>query len=137
MKVRKKAVVVDAHEFKVPQVEPVPEWYQAAVLGGELEVRQDGNFFDLIVRTLEDGRNGEALHVASEGDFIIRGVQGELYACKPDIFWQTYDLASDTPEEDFWAKADLWLGRVAPWVFVVGLTVATLTLIIASLRMVF
>lgn len=137
MKVRKKAVVVEAHEFKVPQVEPVPEWYQQAVLNGELEIRQDGDYFDLIVRTLEDGRNGEAKHVASQGDFIVRGVQGELYPCKPDIFWQTYDLASDTPEEDFWTKADLWLGRIAPWVFVVGLTVATLTLAIASLRMVF
>lgn len=75
MKVRKKAVVVDAHEFQVPQTDPVPEWYQQAVLNGELEIRQDGDYFDLIVRTLEDGRNGEAKHVASQGDFIVRGVR--------------------------------------------------------------
>jgi len=29
---------------------------------------------------------------ASVGDFIIRGVQGELYPCKPDIFEKTYEL---------------------------------------------
>jgi len=28
---------------------------------------------------------------ASHGDWIIRGVQGELYPCKPDIFAATYD----------------------------------------------
>ena len=29
---------------------------------------------------------------ANVGDFIIKGVCGELYSCKPDIFKQTYDL---------------------------------------------
>jgi len=28
---------------------------------------------------------------ASLGDFIIKGLRGEFYPCKPDIFWQTYD----------------------------------------------
>ena len=28
---------------------------------------------------------------ANKGDFIIRGVKGELYPCKPDIFYETYD----------------------------------------------
>lgn len=39
----------------------------------------------LYIRTLE----GE-MHV-SLNDFIIKGVRGEFYACKPDIFWETYD----------------------------------------------
>jgi hypothetical protein len=30
-------------------------------------------------------------HIATEGDWIIKGVQGEFYACKPDIFEQTYE----------------------------------------------
>ena len=33
----------------------------------------------------------EGSHMASVGDFIIKGVQGEYYPCKPDIFKQTYD----------------------------------------------
>ena len=40
----------------------------------------------LVIETLE-GR----MH-ASPGDFIIRGVAGEFYPCKPEIFAQTYDL---------------------------------------------
>lgn len=40
----------------------------------------------LIIKTLE----GE--HIASLGDFIIKGVQGEFYPCKPDIFEKTYEL---------------------------------------------
>ena len=39
----------------------------------------------LIIRTLE----GE--HLASIGDFIIKGVKGEFYPCKPDIFKKTYE----------------------------------------------
>lgn len=42
-------------------------------------------FPELYIRTLE----GE-MHV-SLNDFIIKGVRGEFYACKPDIFWETYD----------------------------------------------
>lgn len=35
----------------------------------------------------------EGVHEATPGDFIIRGVQGEHYPCKPDIFAQTYEEA--------------------------------------------
>lgn len=41
----------------------------------------------LVIKTLE----GE--HIASIGDFIIRGVKGEFYPCKPDIFMETYEPA--------------------------------------------
>jgi hypothetical protein len=37
------------------------------------------------VKTLEGG------HIVTPGDWIIRGVQGELYPCKPDIFEATYE----------------------------------------------
>jgi len=39
----------------------------------------------LIIKTLE----GE--HFASIGDYIIKGIKGEFYPCKPDIFRETYD----------------------------------------------
>lgn len=42
--------------------------------------------------TLEDGSDGRAKHVATEGDWIIKGIQGEFYPCKPDIFLATYEL---------------------------------------------
>ena len=39
----------------------------------------------LFIKTLEGN------HLASVGDYIIKGVQGEFYPCKPDIFEQTYE----------------------------------------------
>ena len=37
----------------------------------------------------------EGQHIASRGDYIIRGVKGECYPCKPDIFYLTYELVID------------------------------------------
>lgn len=37
----------------------------------------------------------EGVMIASPFDWIIRGVKGELYPCKPDIFKSTYELAED------------------------------------------
>lgn len=34
----------------------------------------------------------EGTLVVSEGDYVVKGVQGEFYAVKPDIFKQTYDF---------------------------------------------
>ena len=45
----------------------------------------------LDIPTLEDGEDRRAKHVASLGDYIIKGIQGELYPCKPDIFKATYE----------------------------------------------
>ena len=45
--------------------------------------RERGPF--LYIKTLE----GE--HLASDGDYIIKGIKGEFYPCKPDIFQATYD----------------------------------------------
>ncbi len=41
----------------------------------------------IVIPTLEGNMD------ATLGDFIIRGVQGEFYPCKPDIFAQTYEIA--------------------------------------------
>ena len=46
---------------------------------------------DLLIATLE------GIMRAKPGDWIIRGITGEFYPCKPDIFEQTYEPAEDTP----------------------------------------
>lgn len=43
---------------------------------------------EVIIRTLE------GVHHARKGDYIIRGINGEFYPCKPDIFKQTYEEVS-------------------------------------------
>jgi hypothetical protein len=46
----------------------------------------------ILIKTLESQGDG---HFASFGDYIIKGVKGEFYACKPDIFEMTYDLVTE------------------------------------------
>lgn len=43
----------------------------------------------LVIKTLE----GE--HIANMGDYIIKGIQGEFYPCKPDIFEATYEKVEE------------------------------------------
>ena len=50
----------------------------------ELWKRVDGTC-DLVIKTLEGTMS------ADHGDYIIKGVQNEIYPCKPDIFKQTYE----------------------------------------------
>jgi hypothetical protein len=43
----------------------------------------------LVISTLE------GVHAVNHGDYIIQGVKGELYPCKPDIFDATYERVED------------------------------------------
>lgn len=49
------------------------------------------NIFSISIDTLEGSMEAEI------GDYIIKGVHGEIYPCKPDIFHKTYELI-DTEE---------------------------------------
>ena len=73
---RKKPVVVEAIQWNGTHQKELYDF-----LGG---LRfNDG---ELYIQTLEGNMK------ASIGDFIIKGIQGEFYPCKPDIFEKTYEL---------------------------------------------
>ena len=61
------------------------DWCASVVL--DLAAKLNPRDGRLIISTLE------GLHWADPGDWIIRGVQGEFYPCKPDIFAATYEPA--------------------------------------------
>lgn len=42
----------------------------------------------------------EGIHKANPGDWIITGVHGEQYPCKPDIFAKTYEKVEDKVEDN-------------------------------------
>lgn len=97
-KFRKKPVVIEAVQWTGENVHEVYSFMHGAPTTDNDIARDKWYDFERIharkewhVKTLEDGPNGEAKHVASLGDWIIRGVQGELYPCKPDIFAATYE----------------------------------------------
>lgn len=93
---RKKPVVIDAvqwdgRKFKESgMMRGAPLWLALACATGKIAF-PEGHGDELAIMTLEDGKFVRAEHVASPGDWIIRGVQGELYPCKPDIFAATYE----------------------------------------------
>ena len=81
---RKKPVVIEAIQFLRSNVDSVREFTNNTAHTFTIEKRIDG-IATCIIPTLE------GQHLATEGDFIIKGVQGEFYPCKPDIFELTYE----------------------------------------------
>lgn len=85
---RKKPVIITAVKWDGNSM-TLPEIYNLATPEHFL-VNPDTR--QLKVRTLEDGTGDfQVDHVADVDDWIIRGVHGEVYACKPEIFEKTYD----------------------------------------------
>lgn len=81
-KYRKKPVVIEAWEFdgRLDYSKTLPKEIKDAT--STIRLTHDGK---LRILTLE----GEMF--ADRGDFVIKGIKGEFYPCKPDIFEQTYE----------------------------------------------
>jgi hypothetical protein len=77
---RKKPVVIEARQFTPESGADVWEWADSKPMKDA-----SGEVIGLRIYTLEG-------HMRADfGDYIIRGVQGEFYPCKPDIFEATYE----------------------------------------------
>jgi len=94
MKYKKKPVIIDAWQWNGTTLADAMMFVKenglkdlTAVIGKRNEK------IGFIIQTLEGD------HVATKGDYIIRGVQGEYYPCKPDIFEQTYEPLTPSPED--------------------------------------
>lgn len=84
-KFRKKPIVVEAVRFTTTNFKEIVLFTEGKAHTHSREKRINGNHYCIIV-TLE----GTIL--ATSGDWIIKGVHGEFYPCKPDIFNKTYEL---------------------------------------------
>ena len=82
MKFRKRPVVIDAIQFDGYNHTEIYEWSEGNVKSAK--PWKEG-YYCLAIETLE------GVMEAFEGDWIIRGVKGEYYPCKPDIFLMTYE----------------------------------------------
>jgi hypothetical protein len=84
-KYQKKPVVIEAVQNSTVLGminDPIPEWFKAGLRDGTITEADEGAW---AIKTLE------GTMIANRGDWIIRGVKGELYPCKPDIFDATYE----------------------------------------------
>ena len=75
-KYKKKPVVIEAIRFTGSNYEEIREFIGKNTLCSDLSI---------VIPTLEGDM------IAQKGDYIIKGVKGEFYPCKPDIFEKTYE----------------------------------------------
>lgn len=78
-KYRKKPVVVSAMKLTAKNADDVMEWLD------KCDAKFSSAYRRIIIHTLEGDM------AANQGDYIIQGVKGEFYPCKPDIFKETYE----------------------------------------------
>jgi hypothetical protein len=82
-KFRKRPVIIEAIQF-VDNVEEIVEWLNDD-LNTPASFGYDKDKVVIFIETLE------GVMTAQTGDWIIKGVNGEFYPCKPDIFEKTYE----------------------------------------------
>jgi len=99
-KYRKKPVVIEAvqHTGTMERFWEIKSFCPEIIDGGFVGAEDNnGTAYEgkdshpLFIKTLEGTMCAEI------GDFIIRGIAGEFYPCKPDIFEKTYELVTNNP----------------------------------------
>lgn len=86
MRYRKKPVVVEAMQLTSENVNSVRAWAASGSRKTLVGRDEEGRPF-VTIQTLEGAMR------ATLGDYIIKGIKGEFYPCKPDIFEATYEQA--------------------------------------------
>ena len=84
-KYRKKPVVIEAVQYRAGEQDGM---FATDVIAGRVRYPEDGT---MLIRTLE------GVMSAQPGDWIIRGLKGELYPVKDEIFRMTYEEVRDAP----------------------------------------
>lgn len=89
MKYRKKPVIIEAIQYTGQNGHEIHSWSKSAILESPVPEPTSDNPTGayLQIKTLE------GTMTAKVGDWIIRGVKGEFYPCKPEIFAATYEPA--------------------------------------------
>ena len=89
MRYRKKPIIVDAFQFGVDNM---PDWFmldERVMWGNKKEIVSP---FQHEYKTLFCNiETPEGIMSGNYGDYIIKGVMGEIYPCKPDVFELTYE----------------------------------------------
>ena len=87
---RKKPVIIEAFQYGIDNR---PDWFDDKVTSNDIithigtDIKETQDYY-CEIKTLEGVMTGQL------GDFIIQGVSGEIYPCKPDIFEKTYELVN-------------------------------------------
>lgn len=92
MKYKKKPVTIEARQLTAKTRDDVCRWVNEGKRSPQAWFYDSNGADEIYIETLE------GTMVATDGDFIIQGVKGEFYPCKPDIFAATYEpVSTETP----------------------------------------
>lgn len=97
-KYKKKPVVIEAF---IMGIDNMPDWFFDKVVSKDITLRSDEKVNPMNTNpfyrreTYCEINTLEGIMRADYGDYIIKGVQGEIYPCKPNIFAQTYEIVKD------------------------------------------
>ena len=86
MKYYKKPIPVEA--FKWDNDVEVPEWFTQAYKDNCVKIAGNQIYIDTL----------EGLMIADKGYWIIKGIDGELYPCRPDIFERSYEVWNENKQ---------------------------------------
>ena len=91
-KYRKKPAEVEAFRF---YADYMPDWFMDKVSANEVFLRCCDYKRYSIDEAFCEIKTLEGPMIARGGDYIIKGVNGEIYPCKPDIFEKTYEMVEE------------------------------------------
>ena len=92
MKYRKKPVVIEAFQLNERGL-VAEDWFCDAVSRNDIVTHNFGKYH--IEPAWCEIKTLEGTMIAKVGDYIIQGVNGEIYPCKADIFEKTYEIVEE------------------------------------------
>lgn len=100
-KFRKKPIVIEAFQMTKERIFDNKDWPEWLNQAWQLPaIRVGAVSHNHAVNSWLDINTLEGFMTVKPGDWIIRGVMGEIYPCKPDIFAATYELEEEPAHED-------------------------------------
>lgn len=91
MKYRKKPIVIESMQLKRKVFDVIEKWINEN--NGIIHARNNGEFPEDSCYIEIDTLEGRIM--ANEFDYIIKGIKGEFYPCKPDIFEASYEKVEE------------------------------------------
>jgi len=91
-KYKNKPVIIEAFKF---YVDSMPDWFMDKVTSNDIILRNCNYNRYSINEAYCEMKTLEGTMIGNGGDYIIKGIQGEIYPCKSDIFEMTYELVKE------------------------------------------
>lgn len=99
MKYKKKPITIEAIRWNGLNLEEIKKFVGNSLIyeifDEAWKLGKGRPMVEMKIKTLE------GIMTVSEGDYIIKGVQGEFYPCKPDIFEETYEQVENEPQTNY------------------------------------